>query len=383
MKPKIIIVSTDNRSQGIYNDAINLSRALHKCGYEVLLVLDKYSHNKDFTEQSTSVYSLTHYGPYSIDVEPNPKLLSNDLLFSDILEDPCAVIQIESLNLSIAKLALNIGIRYFLLVNLEWCVYPKTTEYDCPSAIGEWISIIREYDVICLARSLCILRRLMSLGIDSIFISWSVPGPIIPSHLFLRHEQLSSLPSFFFSGGNNGWMQRRGADILASALRQLTDSNYQSAKIYFKCNRDEDLEALNLHPSSLIQPMSGFLQRKELVSMYKSCTFFLYPSRFEGLGLSLFEACQYGLIPIYTGGFPMDDVVGLGGIRLPARLASMARLADFYDIEPTDVSSSIKALCDLNPNSLFDLVYEKKKSLCSHMWSCRRTFFSALTSLFD
>ncbi len=381
MKPKIVLISSDNKSQGIYNDAINLCRALIKCGFNVVLVLDQFSHCKDFGSSTTSVYELKAPAPYSIDVELWPTLLDKDVLLASILNGAFSVIQIESLNLSVAKVVADRGLKYYLLVNLEWCVFPKTTDSACLKAVDEWIRLVRQYEVICLARSLSIYRRLCSFGVKSLFISWSVPGPIIPSHLLLKSDDLAQKPSFFFSGGNNGWMQRRGADTVVNALHHLVDTRTLSAKIIFKCNKSSDLDSLDLTRHPEITPISGFLPRSELISFYKSCTFFLYPSRFEGLGLSLLEACQYGLIPIYTSGYPMHDVVGGGGIPIKAKMSSMVRLAESYDVDMADLSRSISDICEMDQDSLIAYVYEKKRLLCSHMWDSRRIFFNSLCLL--
>ena len=54
------------------------------------------------------------------------------------------------------------------------------------------------------------------------------------------------------------------------------------------------------------------MQRADLSAALRDADAVLYPSRWEGLGLSLLEALHAGVPALVTDGWPMNEVMGLG-----------------------------------------------------------------------
>jgi glycosyltransferase involved in cell wall biosynthesis len=81
--------------------------------------------------------------------------------------------------------------------------------------------------------------------------------------------------------------------------------------------------------------------REDLLSYYDSADIVLYPSRFEGFGLSLLEAIHRGCVVFVTDGEPMTDLVPTFWPKVGAVQSGFLRLAPTYEPDAASLAELI------------------------------------------
>lgn len=160
---------------------------------------------------------------------------------------------------------------------------------------------------------LCNTKRHFSVfpnHLQALFVPWGVNVPSFPT----RHRGDDEPITFFHSLGYNPY--RKGTDLLVRAFNQMTTTE---AKLILHAQRPlHDFPELE----RLIQnnPRITWINREvPPPGLYALGDVYVYPSRLDGIGLSLPEALASGLPAIVTDEAPMNEFVehGVNGWCIP------------------------------------------------------------------
>ena len=198
------------------------------------------------------------------------------------------------------------------------------------------------------AKTQGIAARLAARGIDSVLVPWSVPDPVHAGRRALERTHVD----FLFNAGMGGWRGRRGLDLtIAAFLRavgatrtpiRLTIKSILPCVDYLPSSHHEALR----HPA--IRVIEQFADRATLAALHEDVDAVVYPSRWEGLGLSLLEALHHGLPVLVTDGDPMNELVedGRTGLLVPARQVGWTRLAPHWECDVDGLADAMVRFAD-------------------------------------
>jgi glycosyltransferase involved in cell wall biosynthesis len=337
------IVAPKDRTKGLFRDVETIVwslRSAHEITTTILsvdgnLYAEKYNgdSNKEYQVfEEKSIYNKTfHSWASEIDI----------------------IIIIEALNPNlIDELNYYENIRQIVYIpNLEWAVVDPRGEDTRP-----WEALCKSIGsrLLTIARSKSIYRKLSSLSIPVVFVDWSIPDEIIARDY---GKSSKSCITVLFNGGNLGFRERRGLDVIIKAF-ELIGVPPVPLELIIKCNKDNSgFKSLGARKNlSLIVDARFIPDREELLSYYDRADVVLYPSRFEGLGLSLLEAIHRGCYVLATDGEPMSDLIPDGWLRIRAQRMGLIKLAPLYEPDPQSLVECIRKLiaypellkCDLS-----------------------------------
>ncbi len=333
---KVGIVTPADRSKGLFRDAETVAWALNDApdlGCSALMVSDNlYRH--DYGRAGAKVYEV---------IDPADPTMSGPRMTPEHwLEGIDVLLVLEALNPSLLALASRSPrVRQVLFMpNLEWAVLDPRVEDTRP-----WERTLQQAGarVLTVARSPSIERRLLPLRVPVVQIPWSIPDPVLPTR---RPPPRADRPlNLLFNGGNLGYRDRRGLDVVVEALRRLGEPS-RPLHVVIKCNKThEALASLPEQPGLRIDVDTRFLpDRDDLLALYDRADVVLYPSRFEGLGLSLLEALHRGCYVLATDGDPMSDLLPGHCLRIAAQQCGMIKLAPLFEPDPQSLADAIAML---------------------------------------
>ena len=143
---------------------------------------------------------------------------------------------------------------------------------------------------------------------NSFFFPWGTNCKLfIPrdNNFNLVHE---GIITFFHSCGMNPY--RKGTDIILNAAEKITDAFKLiiHSQIDLRSYYDEDTNRTidRLEDSGKLEIITKTVQAPGL---YHMGDVYLYPSRLEGIGLTIAEAEACGLVPVVTNNGPMNEFV--------------------------------------------------------------------------
>ncbi|MEM9344412.1 MAG: glycosyltransferase family 4 protein [Pseudomonadota bacterium] len=114
--------------------------------------------------------------------------------------------------------------------------------------------------------------------------------------------------------------ERKGHDILLSALAQITDLPWQ-AEIVGKTHDPETAEALFYQATDLALTdritFAGELSANDLATRFTQASLFALATRYEGYGMVLSEAMTFGLPVVTTRVGAVPDTVGNAALLVP------------------------------------------------------------------
>lgn len=158
-----------------------------------------------------------------------------------------------------------------------------------------------------------------------------------------------------FVAGLGGIRNRRGGDIVLEAYRELLGILRQG-KVARHLNVTLDFWSAR-HPGEYDVPVEGGLLEQEGLEVHTGhypreaiqdaisrADLVLYPSRFEGFGLSLLEALHAGLPVIATDGWPMNELVEDGHNGLLVRATPRQPgfgLSPSWEVDPRDLAAAV------------------------------------------
>jgi len=334
------IVAPAERSKGLFRDAETIVWALQ--GAEglrtsVLLV-------------SNNLYRHDHVGSAATyEVMGAAGGAASRTTAASWLEQIDVLIVLEALNPSLLALAQSSSrLRQILFMpNLEWAVIDP--EQDDTRSWERYLQSASTR-VVTIARSPSIQRRLAPLQIPTVLLNWSIPDPVVDARREPWHSGREV--RMLFNGGNLGFQDRRGLDILLDAIGRLGDLP-GPAQLVIKCNKArEELATLQAPPGLRIEIDTRFVKdREDVLAYYDRADLVLYPSRFEGLGLSLLEALHRGCYVLATDGEPMTDLLPAAWLRIPAQRRGLVKLAPRFEPDPRAMADAMRQLL-LDPEQL-------------------------------
>jgi glycosyltransferase involved in cell wall biosynthesis len=256
--------------------------------------------------------------------------------FVDWLSGLHALVSCEYMMPRAFELARSRGIRAVFVPNLDWAVLDSRTEDT-----AAWTEAVRGSSARVWARTPAIGRSLRDLGIESHYVPWSIPDPVVRSR---------SAPSghgtvrFFMNAGTGGYRNRRGVDIALAAFREARRRN-SALTLTIKTigPLDQCLPRTGIRMGDGVEVMEGFYKRSKIIALYREYDGVLHPSRWEGFGLALLEALHAGAPVLASDGWPMNELVvnERSGILVRARQAGMFRLTPWWECDAGDLAAAM------------------------------------------
>lgn len=212
----------------------------------------------------------------------------------------------------------------------------------------ETVPLFRAYDFL-----ICNTKRH-----ESVF-TWHKQNYYVPwgtdINLFKKQNHKNEKVTFFHSAGMSPY--RKGTDILIRAAAQLANSNYN-----FKIVIHSQVKIEDWFPDlkSTINQMknSGFLeilnQTVSAPGLFHLGDVYVYPSRLDGIGLTIAEAQSCGLPVITTDEPPMNEQLTLYCKKVDVKEKFTREDGYFWDLAEVNVES-------LQVQMLFFIDLEKSK----------------------
>ena len=171
----------------------------------------------------------------------------------------------------------------------------------------------------------CEQERYHNFGIDSPYLRWGIHPELIK----YRENTKQKYNTFFYPAGYLSPRKSTGAVVEAFSRSKSSDirliiksqKKINTTNLVVPIKREETqqknisendpilLNRLKLLNDSRISVIEEDLSTNEYFSLFSSCHVCLAPSRWEGLGLHLFEAIGFGLPIITNNNSPMNEVV--------------------------------------------------------------------------
>ena len=265
-----------------------------------------------------------------------------------------AVVSSQSDDINICFVAANIH-DFFQGTNIQWIVFESTI-------IAENIlSVLQEADQVWVP-SVWGRKTLIDNGI-SVERIYIVPEGVNPDQYYaVGINKPDSRPTRFLFVGK--YEDRKSCRELLEAWHQAWD-NDPSVELIIKTNYfvdyPEKQEQLNQHIVDLgitnVQVIWGELSSDDMITLYRSCDIFVFPTKGEGWGLPLIEAAAMGL-PLITTFYsaPRDFL---------QPISSSCLFVD-YDIKPIDCPEFKKFYTSTN-GSWGDWAHPRVDSLARRM----------------
>jgi glycosyltransferase involved in cell wall biosynthesis len=186
------------------------------------------------------------------------------------------------------------------------------------------------YDVLY-SMTLCEQRRYAELGIESPYVPWGIHQELLAFAPDLHPESQAAPHARTRSGGHAGDAVRfyfPGALLgprkphkeVVEAFRAARGDNL---RLIFKAQLERRMNYLTraAEEDPRIELVVDDMETSEHLKLFAGCDVCLGPSRWEGLGLFLFEALAFGMPQITNDSPPMNEVVrdGVNGILVADR----------------------------------------------------------------
>lgn len=330
---RVGLISPQDHSKGIYRDIETVYWALSAdASFDVSICEIRSSMSKlDYSRASKRTFE------FYADIEKRNSL--NPGGFSEWLDSRDVVFIPETLNLSLVRMvaASATAKRIVLLPNADWTIIDPDRD-----DVSEFVEAAKRHQstVTILTRTKSTLATFNRYGVESIFIPWSIPDPVLPKN---RLDGSQHKKTVLFNGGNLGYRDRRGLDIVLGALSDpiLQDVDFKTIikVVKFPNSLRSRIECLHCE----VELLTGFVERDRLYELYRKSDITLYPSRFEGFGMSLLEAMHAGSYPLATDGPPMNELVLGQEMCVPATRTGQMRLAETFEVEPVTLARCLKS----------------------------------------
>ncbi|MBN1978942.1 MAG: glycosyltransferase [Anaerolineae bacterium] len=253
-----------------------------------------------------------------------PSAVLSGTPFVDWLQNLDVVIVCEKLLPSVFSMARRRGVRVIYIPNLDWATFEGSTE--------RWVSEVQRLDCEVWAQTAQVAETLRQAGVVCELVPWSIPDPVRRD----REVRQGGGTTFLVNAGLGGWHNRRGVDIALRAFA-IVRQEIDDVRLIVKTIKP----LAGYAPSDLVdipglEVIEGMMSRADLRALHERADAVLYPSRWEGLGLSLLEALHAGVPAIATDGWPMNEFVehGHNGLRVPAQRVGTMRLAPHWECPP-------------------------------------------------
>lgn len=185
----------------------------------------------------------------------------------------------------------------------------------------------------------CGQARYETLGIGSPWIPWGCPPD-----LFRQRQIRPTFPiSFFYPGG---WLgKRKPTQIVVDAFTRVKNPNI---RLVVKCQRPLT-DAVRIPDDPRIRVVAEDLSATSHYELMGSCHVCLCPSRWEGLGLHLYEATALNMPMIVNDIAPLNEVVhtDVNGVLVAStRTGETESGVPAFEPEPEALRDAIERISD-------------------------------------
>ncbi len=216
-----------------------------------------------------------------------PHMVRSGMGFPAWLDSVDVLIICETWFDSAVTLARRVGKRVIYVPNLEWAARELPPE--------QWARRIHASGTAVWAKTRAAHEALRAAGLHPFPVSWTIPDPVIRDHA-PRDGDLRLL----MLAGMGGWRNRRGLDI---ALRAFALARRQIPGLSLTVHSVKPIQNYPDMPAietSGVSVTEGLVSRAQLRGLMEAADVMLYPSRWEGFGLSLLEGLHAGLPVLAT-----------------------------------------------------------------------------------
>ncbi|MGI8460666.1 MAG: glycosyltransferase family 4 protein, partial [Solirubrobacterales bacterium] len=189
-------------------------------------------------------------------------------------------------------------------------------------------------------------ERYAGLGIESPRVHWGVHPELLDFAHGLEPRRPDGTVRFLFPGGFMS--KRKPIDPVLEAFRITNDKRFRlivKAQVDRKARKVERAAKRDRR----IELITEDLPTDEHLRLFGSADVSLAPSRWEGLGLHLYEAMAFNLPTVVNDSAPMNEVVedGVNGVLVPGHHDGDAPSGiPAYGVEPRELASAIERLGD-------------------------------------
>ena len=190
----------------------------------------------------------------------------------------------------------------------------------------------------------CEQERYKQLGIESPYIQWGC-HPELLAHAKINKE--SDTVTFFYPAG---YLSKRKPTI--EAVEAFCNVDDQRARLIIKAQHDIRGKEFVEHCKTLdarIQVIVEDLPTEAYLNLFSQSDVSLAPSRWEGLGLHLYEAVAFGIPTITNNAPPMNEHIGHGenGLLIESSISGYRR-PGVPVLEPNigSMTSAMNQICD-------------------------------------
>ena len=254
--------------------------------------------------------------------------------FADWLRQLDTMLVCEKLLPRVFAWARQQGIRVVYIPNVDWA--------SLSGSVERWARVVRQSGCEVWAKTERVAVALDTVGVTCKLVPWSIPDPVCRD----RGVRQDGAVTFLINAGMGGWRNRRGVDIALKAFA-LTQQKVDDVRLIVKSIRPlRGYIPRELLQLSGLQVIEGMSNREDLMALHQRADVVLYPSRWEGFGLSLLEALHAGIPVIASDGWPMNEFVehGHNGLLAPAQQVGTVRLAPHWECSPKALSQAMVRL---------------------------------------
>lgn len=191
----------------------------------------------------------------------------------------------------------------------------------------------------------CEVERYRDLGLDTPQVPWGIHPELIREPV----KGEGDIVSLFFPGG---FMSKRKP--LAETLKAFRKAKGDELRLVVKAQVERGVDDVRdaARKDDRIEVIAEDLPTDEHLRLFASADVCLAPSRWEGLGLHLFEATALGLPIVTNDNPPMNEVVedGRNGLLVPGKVSKQRPRSDIGSFDPDRraLTKAIESLRDPN-----------------------------------
>lgn len=192
----------------------------------------------------------------------------------------------------------------------------------------------------------CEQKRYASMGIDSPFIGWGC-HPELFSHA--QGERYDDRVVFFYPGG---YLSKRKPTF--EVIEAFASVDEPKAKLVIKAQhgvRGQELVDFCKQRDPRIEVLVGDFSVQDYLDLFARSDVSLAPSRWEGVGLHLFEALAFGIPTITSDGPPMNEIVDdeIDGLLVKSSISGYRRPGvPILEPDTDSLTMAIVRMCDNN-----------------------------------
>jgi glycosyltransferase involved in cell wall biosynthesis len=238
-------------------------------------------------------------------------------------------------------------------------------------AVEQAEKLKRAYDVVYSLHRAEQERYRSEFGIESPLLRFGVP----PDLGGLAAPKRDDAITFIFHGGLQG--PRKPLRLVVEAFKKVENP---AIRLIIKSQAvRSDSEEVEITDDPRIQQIVEDMPHRAYHALFSSCHVCLAPSRWEGLGVHLFEALGYGMPTIASDIPPVDEVIrhGRSGLLVKSRqVGARPNGLPIYDPDPDHLAHCIEELAD--PSRLAELEAGTREEARRFDWSRTRSDYLAL-----